>query len=225
MCKFYSESFCYTFSERRGAVSLMANALSTALHQRYFKQVRHLILNEGVSVNHELPDGSSPLHIAAQKQDLETVQFLLSLRAAPDSKNRHGDTAMMLVINNALSFETCLTIVHSLINAKCNVNLSDGQGRTALHSACAKGFPFVVKVLLDAGASVGTRDRWSRTPLHMTLMNIPHQHHKSLASFCEVVKVLLVGKSDANAKDKYQATPLFLVVSSGTHKTLLCIQL
>ena len=194
----------------------MANALSTALHQRYFKQVRHLILNDGISVNYELPDGSYPLHVAAEKQDVETVKFLLSLRATPDFKNRHGETALMLAISNVLSLEHCISIMNVLINAHCAINLCDHQRRTALHIACSKGLPSVVKVLLDAGAKVNVRDRWGRTPLHMGLLNISHQH-KSINSFYEVVKVLLVRNSEVNSKDKYQATPLFLTVSSGDH--------
>lgn len=62
------------------------------------KRVKHLVFNEGISVNQVFMDGSMPLHVAAERGFVEVVTFLLSMKASTDSKNQHGQTALMLGI-------------------------------------------------------------------------------------------------------------------------------
>ena len=62
------------------------------------KRIKHLVYNEGVSVNHVFMDGSFPLHVAAERGFVEIVTFLLSMKASTDMKNQHGQTALMLGI-------------------------------------------------------------------------------------------------------------------------------
>ena len=62
------------------------------------KRIKHLVYNEGVSVNQVFMDGSLPLHVAAERGFVEIVTFLLSMKALTDSKNEHGQTALMLGI-------------------------------------------------------------------------------------------------------------------------------
>ncbi len=63
------------------------------------KKVRHLVFNEGVSVNYKFVDGSMPLHVAAERGLVEVTTFLLSMKALTDFKNQHGQTALMLGIS------------------------------------------------------------------------------------------------------------------------------
>ena len=62
------------------------------------KRIKHLVYNEGVSVNHVFMDGSFPLHVAAERGFVEIVTFLLSMKASTDMKNQHGQTPLMLGI-------------------------------------------------------------------------------------------------------------------------------
>lgn len=43
-------------------------------------------------------------------------------------------------------------------------NIQDYDKRTALHLACCEGQLEMVKLLIDYGADVNTRDRWNHTP-------------------------------------------------------------
>lgn len=197
------------------------NQLFKALHHRYTKQIKHLILNEGVLVNCPFPDGSYPLHIAAQKLDVETVKLLLSLSASPDYKNAHGETALMIAINNMVTAaqQSCLVIhiASALINKNCRVNLCDAQGRTALHLACLRRLPAVVRILTDAGAKVNCRDRCGRSPLHVTLLHLNHTSTESVSHAFQVIKILLSKHCEVNGKDQRNSTPLYLVVLAGDH--------
>ena len=85
-----------------------------ALHKRHIQKVKHMVLNEGVSVNFMFADGTFPIHVAAERGDVEIVKFLLSMKASPDLKTRHGQTALMLGI-------TFIDVVRQLINYGCKV--------------------------------------------------------------------------------------------------------
>lgn len=183
----------------------------TLLHAYGILQVRHLILNEGLTANHQFADGSFPLHIAADHQEFEILKFLLSLKASPDFKNRHGQTPLMLGITHG---SRSVEIVQVLVNYSCKVNLCDSQKRTALHLAGAKGLIKVMHILLVAGARVNIHDRWGRTPLHVTLLNLSQWQAVS-TNYVDAVQLLLAHGSDPNKADKNLATPLFLAVAAG----------
>ncbi|KAL6228594.1 hypothetical protein BDW75DRAFT_246578 [Aspergillus navahoensis] len=47
----------------------------------------------------------------------------------------------------------CLELVDDLLEATVDVEVKDGQGRTAMSYACERGYEYLAKCLLDAGAS------------------------------------------------------------------------
>ena len=51
------------------------------------KKVRHLVFNEGVSVNYKFVNGSMPLHVAAERGLVEVTTFLLSMKASMAEQN------------------------------------------------------------------------------------------------------------------------------------------
>ena len=61
---------------------------------------------------------------------------------------------------------------------------------------------------------VNVQDRWGRTPLHVTLLNLSHAQNSG-TNYTDVVRLLLDRKSDPNQADKHHATPLFIAASSG----------
>ncbi|KAK0161953.1 hypothetical protein PV327_008348 [Microctonus hyperodae] len=87
------------------------------------------------------------------------------------------------------------------------LNISNAQGKTALHVASANGLVELVEILLDAGANVNARTiDEHRTPLHLACIN----------SKIKVIKILLRCRtSNINAKDFCGDTPLHLAVRNG----------
>lgn len=58
-----------------------------------------------------------------------------------------------------------------LLSYGMDANLKDYDYRTPLHVAASEGLIFMAKLLLEAGASVFTKDRWGNTPLDEARMS------------------------------------------------------
>jgi len=86
------------------------------------------------------------------------------------------------------------------------VDLPDpNDNNTALMTASVKGHITVVKLLLDHGADVNSRDKRGNTPLHRSIM--------SKKSF--IVPVLLAAGADPNAADIFGETPVHAAALRG----------
>lgn len=62
--------------------------------------------------------------------------------------------------------------VQMLLKSGCDANLSDKEGRTALHVAAAKGHHSVVRLLLADGADPLRMDQSGQTPLHVAAATV-----------------------------------------------------
>jgi ankyrin repeat protein len=117
-----------------------------------------------------LESGATPFIRAAQSGDLELLKLLLANGADAMIKTDHGDTA--LTAASGVGWVDGVTYEHS---AKANVdtvkflldlgldpNAANGDGRTSLMVAAAKGRTEVIQLLVDHGAKLDTRDKGSR---------------------------------------------------------------
>ncbi|EOY25768.1 STELAR K+ outward rectifier isoform 2 [Theobroma cacao] len=136
-------------------------------------------------------DGRSPLHLAASKGHDDITKYLIQhgvdinlkdkFGNAPlleAIKNGHDHVAAMLVregaylnIDDAGSF-LCAAVVKGdsdfikrVLSNGIDLNSRDYDHRTALHVAASEGLYLMAKLLIEAGASVFTKDRWGNTPL------------------------------------------------------------
>ncbi|XP_007023146.2 PREDICTED: potassium channel SKOR [Theobroma cacao] len=136
-------------------------------------------------------DGRSPLHLAASKGHDDITKYLIQhgvdinlkdkFGNAPlleAIKNGHDHVAAMLVregaylnIDDAGSF-LCAAVVKGdsdfikrVLSNGIDPNSRDYDHRTALHVAASEGLYLMAKLLIEAGASVFTKDRWGNTPL------------------------------------------------------------
>ncbi|EHK22944.1 uncharacterized protein TRIVIDRAFT_120571, partial [Trichoderma virens Gv29-8] len=57
-------------------------------------------------------------------------------------------------------------ILKFLVMRNADVNVTDSQGRTALHIACSTPYIDRVKVLIEAGANIDAKDKFGRLPIH-----------------------------------------------------------
>jgi ankyrin repeat protein len=73
---------------------------------------------------------------------------LLDRGANLETKNKHGETALMLAASNAGTED--LEVVATLINRGADLRAKDNQGRTAIDKAVAKGRKQIVLLLKAA---------------------------------------------------------------------------
>ncbi|OPB38934.1 putative ankyrin repeat protein [Trichoderma guizhouense] len=107
--------------------------------------------------------------------------------------------------NNVMS---TIRIMKFLIRRKAEVNVSDSQGRTALHIACLFSPMECIKALVEAGANVDTKDKFGRLPIHLA----------AGTDLIDAVAYLLdqYKGMDINVEDQDGWTPLMWAARSGS---------
>lgn len=119
--------------------------------------------------------GATPFLRAAQSSDLELMRLLLDHGADPNVSTDIGITPLMVASGigwvEGVTYEWSeidnVEVVKLLLELGNNPNAQESQDyRTALMGAAHKGRDEVVKLLVDAGAKLETRDIGSRDSLH-----------------------------------------------------------
>ncbi|CAB4273802.1 unnamed protein product [Prunus armeniaca] len=162
---------------------------SAAYHGDLF-QLKGLI-RAGADPNKTDYDGRSPLHLAALRGHEDIALFLIQEGVDINIKDTFGNTPLLeaikngndrvssllikegasLKMDNAGSF-ICTAItkgdtdfIERLLSNGIDPNSKDYDHRTPLHVAASEGLYMMAKLLLEAGASVFSKDRWGNTPL------------------------------------------------------------
>ena len=92
------------------------------------------------------------------------------------------------------------------------VDVSGGNGFTALHYATLFDRTDVIKRLVDEGADVNRQDRWYKdTPLHLAARD----------NYTEAVRLLLDNGADINLKNNDNKTPLHVALKGSEIESLL----
>jgi hypothetical protein len=96
--------------------------------------------------------------------------------------------------------------VMNLVNAGADVQMSDYNSRSPLWIAAYKGYPRVVKFLLENGADVDAGDIWEeRSPLFISTS----QHHLN------IMTILLDHGANPNLRNREHVSPLSAAVYGG----------
>ncbi|QGQ93738.1 ankyrin repeat domain-containing protein [Paenibacillus psychroresistens] len=109
-----------------------------------------------------------------------------------------------------------LTLLMELLEAGCDVNAQDEEGRTALIQAALYNNVEVVQILIEHGANVNTRDFFNGyAALHFAARN----------SSLELMQLLLKHKAEVDIKDINGNTPLLVAVINANGKAGIIQQL
>ncbi|OIT37659.1 PREDICTED: potassium channel SKOR-like [Nicotiana attenuata] len=167
----------------------LALKVNNAAYHGDLHQLKGLI-RAGADPNKKDYDGRSPLHLAASRGYEDISLFLIQegvdLNASDNFdttplfeaiKNGHDRVASLLVkegaflkIQNAGSFLCMLVakgdtdLLRRLLSNGIDPDSKDYDHRTPLHVAASQGLFAMARLLLGAGASVFSKDRWGNTP-------------------------------------------------------------
>lgn len=139
----------------------------SALHlaaARGFEDIANFLLHEGVDINAADNSGSTPI-LEAIKNGHDRVASLLFKEGA------------LLKIVNAGSFLCSVVakgdsdLLRRVLSYGIDPNTIDYDHRTPLHIASSQGYYMMAKLLLDAGASVFSEDRWGNTAVDEARMS------------------------------------------------------
>ena len=143
------------------------------------------LLKERVDVNVAAADGTTALHWASYRDNLESADLLIRAGAKVNAANDLGATPLWTASMNGSA-----AMVRTLLQAGADPNLALLLGETPLMAASRSGNPDASAQLLDKGANVNARGPRGQTAL---MWAVSEQHP-------EVVKVLLAHGADLHAK-------------------------
>jgi len=143
------------------------------------------LLKPGADVNAAQGDGTTALHWASYRDDLESADLLLRGGANVNAANDLGATPLWTACQNGSA-----AMVRRLLEAGANPNAALTFGETLVMSAARSGKAEVVELLLAKGADVNTRATRGQT----ALMWAAAQQHS------EVVQVLLKYGANVHAR-------------------------
>lgn len=126
--------------------------------------VRYLI-SKGAKVNERLTNGVTVLNFPAYKGDLETLEVLIAAGGDVNAVDEIGYTPLKhAVMGRKPESIRVLVAKGAMVNqAPTKVN----AGETALHIAIGRGFPDIVKLLLELNANPNAKSEYEGTPLEL----------------------------------------------------------
>jgi ankyrin repeat protein len=153
-----------------------------------------LLLDEGkANVNIQDRNKCTALHMACRRGHREVAALLLSKGADPTARNFRGRPPLLeaaiagvaALVGDLLDYSptdaspaASSTVSHTpppllarlASSAASDINVCDGDGRTALHMSCYNGHDETVYVLLDRDCKITVQDTDGQTPLHMAAL-------------------------------------------------------
>ncbi|XP_039040510.1 potassium channel SKOR-like [Hibiscus syriacus] len=170
--------------------SELAARLNCAAYNGDLYRLKRLI-GAGADPNRTDYDGRSPLHIAASRGYEDITGFLIEQKVEINISDKFGNTPLLEATKHGHDRVTCLLVqagallamddegcflcmtvarrdldlLNRVLAAGINPNAKSYDCRTPLHVAASEGLYFMAKSLVEAGASVFSKDRWGNTPI------------------------------------------------------------
>ena len=143
------------------------------------------LIEQKVDIDGSQGDGTTALHWAAFRDDLETAKILVQAGANVRATTREGGiTPLFMACTNGSA-----PMIDLLIKAGADVNQLKANGTTPLMTAAASGSADAVKVLLDHGANINAKE----TAHGQTALMFAAAMNRDA-----VIRVLMAHKADPN---------------------------
>ena len=122
--------------------------------------------------HHRLPDGRTPLHLAAQAGHPDMV-VLFAMKGADLSAGH--ESPILAAVDHSDRTKATEMSRFLLMNAS-DPNARRSDGKTALHLASARGYDDLVEMLIHRGANVEVRDAEGKLPALGSVSKIERVH-------------------------------------------------
>jgi ankyrin repeat protein len=143
-------------------------------------------------VNGAQIDGSTALHWAAERDDVELADLLIRAGARVVARTREGVTPLQLAATNGSA-----AMIDRLLKAGADPNAPlTPAGDTALMMAARTGKTDAIRVLLEANASVNAKETWGGTSPLMWAVSEGH---------IDAARRLIEAGADTNVRSNYVA--------------------
>lgn len=114
-----------------------------------------------IDVNLKDTVGRTPLHIAAEKGNIDVAMFLIENGANVNVADTNGNTPLVFIINKTGNPK----VTQRLLEKGASVNAQNRTGETALMYAAWHGYSAIVQLLLENRADVTLKNKQGNTAL------------------------------------------------------------
>jgi ankyrin repeat protein len=171
-----------------------------------------------VTVTEIVLQGSTPLVLAAEVNNLDVIKALVEAEADPNIPTESGTTALMMAsgvgtdVQRAREPDERAMVVQTaryLVEHGADVNAAGQFGWTALHAAAYQGLNEDIEYLVSKGAKIDQKDNFGQTPLSISLsvltkeigarrLQIPRRFRKETAELLIKLGATPLAKSGVN---------------------------
>ncbi|HXI29516.1 MAG TPA: ankyrin repeat domain-containing protein [Vicinamibacterales bacterium] len=171
----------------QAATTDAADAAMRGDHQALRAAIAHK-----ADVNAPQADGTTALHWAVERDDLEAADLLIAAGARVAARTREGVTPIQLAAVNGDA-----AMLNRLLRAGADANAPlTPTGDTALMMAARTGKTDAIRALLEGGANVNAKESWGGTTPLMWAVAEGHG---------EAARMLIDAGADVNARSNYVA--------------------
>ncbi|KAB8273573.1 ankyrin repeat-containing domain protein [Aspergillus minisclerotigenes] len=223
--------------------------------------IARLLVGNGADVNLSGSNGRTPLSLAAERRNDNIIKMLLEKGAAVDAKDNTGRTPLSWAAESSRNENS----IRILLEQGAEIESKDDAGRTPLSWAAGRCKPDayrfydtrimgdpgisdgendmnIIKMLLQAGANVESKDINGRTPLlwaaqgsseKIPIHVLPKEQEEglvdlgtytSIREIRDITELLLEAGADLNAKDHHGRTPLRWATDCGNEKVVKLLE-
>ncbi|NWQ73497.1 NFKB1 factor, partial [Columbina picui] len=189
------------------------NVLHLAIIHLHAELVKNLLevmrdLNSYAIINMRNDLYQTPLHLAVITKQAEVVEDLLRAGADVSLLDRHGNSVLHLAAAEGNDKILSVLLKHKKILSM--VDLSNGEGLSAIHMVVMANSMSCLKQLIAAGVNVNAQEQKSgRTALHLAV-----EHENIPLAGC----LLLEGDADVDSTTYDGTTPLHIAAGRGSTK-------